>query len=116
MAAVSGEGEAVVGVTLGFSDVSLESDDHSFLIESGVNSWSSLADLLPCVWRGSALGGFAIVSGQRGKEKQAEKLPIDLFSSLCFLGRLGKGCWYWEAFPCVSRGPEASLFMWSSST
>lgn len=71
-----------MGVTLGFSDVSLESDDHSFLIESGVNSWGSLADLLPCVWRRSALGGFAIVLGQRGKKNRLKNCRLTFFLPL----------------------------------
>lgn len=47
MAAVSGEGRAAVGVTSGFSDVGLESDGRSFLIESSTASGGSPADLLP---------------------------------------------------------------------
>lgn len=47
MAAVSGEGRAAVGVTSGFSDVGLESDGRSFLIESSTASRGSPADLLP---------------------------------------------------------------------
>lgn len=72
MAAVSGEGRAAVGVTSGFSDIGLESDGCSFLIEPGAASWGSLADLPPRVWRWSALVAFGLWS----EDSQGHSLAI----------------------------------------